>query len=493
MNLKKITTGMQNGNIIFIICIIAIILSGIILRTKLLILNPSYWFDTCALGINIDKSFSELIKPLDCTQVAPVCFMWISKLFYGFIYNGNDIFQKDLSLRVFPYICGVLSLFIFPVLVQKMFKNSCMTLLATFLLAFNVNAIYYSVEFKQYELEMLVSIILLYIFYDWDFKTASKQKLWIYSAIIAISIWFSNSSIFIITVGLLISFINACKNQKHRDFIKYCIPVPLSGLLFIFTFYFPVFNAMFSDMFNHWMYSDPSFLTFGNFFEKFSDKINSLIQLPSFLNVFIIIALNIVIMLFKKNYKALILTTMPIILVILLGFLNLYPFQTRLILFLLPMLIILYLQILTLFKENKFIIVVFSVLLLIACANEIQTPVENYIINKYSSRELFLFIKEQNPQLNNIISTEGSTILQYYGGIESIIDEYSWVDFKKSKIPEFFKTAKNGEYWIYSPHNIDKYGNDLKEYLNSNRNIKVVDINDANNNSFSAKLVLNRI
>ena len=60
--------------------VIVVIIAGIIIRTKLLFLNPSYWYDTCSLASNLDKNFFDFFKPLENMQVAPPLFMVMSKL-----------------------------------------------------------------------------------------------------------------------------------------------------------------------------------------------------------------------------------------------------------------------------------------------------------------------------------------------------------------------------------------------------------------------------
>lgn len=485
--LKKIKTKITESKISFIVCLIFIILSGIILRTKLLILNPSYWYDTCALGLNINKSFSELASPLDCIQIAPVFFMWISKIFYSVLYTGQDIAVKDFILRLFPYICGILTLFMFPVLINRMFNNKYITLISLFLLAVNKNAIYYSIEFKQYETEMLISIILMYIFYDINFSVSSQKKFWCYSFLIAILLWFSNSSIFIILPCIFILFINALRNRNFKKFCLFFMPFSFSLFLFYLCYFSPVYDEMYTHMKSFWSFSDPSFFIKDNFCEKYAQVTSTLIKTP--VNIFIFTLINISIFIFFKNYKALGIIILPVLFVISAGFFNLYPFQTRVILFLLPSFIILYSQIPLIFKENKIFTAILALILVFLTYKNLQIPVENYIINNYSSRELLTEIQKENPQLKNVISTDNNFILRYYTGTNSISEEYPWIKFENSAIPLFFKTAKNGEYWIYSPFNVQKdYCHKLKEYLYSNKKIKVINIYNGKSGSCSIRV-----
>ena len=130
-----------------------------------------------------------------------------------------------------------------------------------------------------------------------------------------------------------------------------------------------------------------------------------------------------------------------------------------------------------------------ALILVFLTYKNLQIPVENYIINNYSSRELLTEIQKENPQLKNVISTDNNFILRYYTGTNSISEEYPWIKFENSAIPLFFKTAKNGEYWIYSPFNVQKdYCHKLKEYLYSNKKIKVINIYNGKSGSWSIRV-----
>ena len=67
-------------NKLFVFLAAVLVLAGIYRRTELLLLNPSFWYDTCALGLNTLRPFYALFLPLDYTQAAPVLFMIISFL-----------------------------------------------------------------------------------------------------------------------------------------------------------------------------------------------------------------------------------------------------------------------------------------------------------------------------------------------------------------------------------------------------------------------------
>ena len=91
---------------------------GILLRVVLFLVNPSLFADESALAINIyNKSFKELFGALDFLQASPVGFTIIVKSLIT-IFNPQSDYLRDLVLRIFPFISGMLSLPAFYYLVK---------------------------------------------------------------------------------------------------------------------------------------------------------------------------------------------------------------------------------------------------------------------------------------------------------------------------------------------------------------------------------------
>src|SRR3989338_11217817 len=79
-----------------------IILIGIIFRFYRYLYNKALWLDEAMLSLNIvERSFLELLKPLDYRQNAPIGFLMIEKFFVN-IFGNNEY-----SLRLFPFTCGI--------------------------------------------------------------------------------------------------------------------------------------------------------------------------------------------------------------------------------------------------------------------------------------------------------------------------------------------------------------------------------------------------
>ena len=233
VNIKK------NYNFFFIILITVIIITGVFVRTKMLFVNDSFWFDTCALGANITRNFTDFFKPLDYLQAAPPFFMIISKFLCSVFYNGSNLEQKDFILRLVPYFSGILSMPLFSFLVQKMFKNYFITTVCTAFFSYNNYLIYYSREFKPYSSDVLISLVILLIFWTIKLKNCSTVKLFLYSLIFTLAPWFSYASIFILLSGFLIITFEGIKEKalNFKTFSLLYLPVIISILIF-YNFYY---------------------------------------------------------------------------------------------------------------------------------------------------------------------------------------------------------------------------------------------------------------
>jgi 4-amino-4-deoxy-L-arabinose transferase-like glycosyltransferase len=64
--------------------------------------------DESSIALNvIDRSYSELLKPLAYSQQAPVGFLWAERFLY-------EVFGRhDITLRLFPFLLSVVSVFAF--------------------------------------------------------------------------------------------------------------------------------------------------------------------------------------------------------------------------------------------------------------------------------------------------------------------------------------------------------------------------------------------
>ena len=87
---------------------------GILIRLIQYLYNRSLWADEAVLALNIvNRSYLELLQPLDYDQAAPIGFLLVEKLAVQLF--GNN----EYALRLFPLFSGIISLLLFYQLAKR--------------------------------------------------------------------------------------------------------------------------------------------------------------------------------------------------------------------------------------------------------------------------------------------------------------------------------------------------------------------------------------
>ncbi|HXU28003.1 MAG TPA: hypothetical protein VN698_12305, partial [Bacteroidia bacterium] len=87
---------------------IAVMLLGVALSLIQFLYNRSIWLDEAMLSLNIiNRSYIQLLTPLDSLQVAPIGFLFIEKFF------SLSIPNSEYGLRLFPLLCFWVSIYLF--------------------------------------------------------------------------------------------------------------------------------------------------------------------------------------------------------------------------------------------------------------------------------------------------------------------------------------------------------------------------------------------
>jgi hypothetical protein len=128
---------------------------GILLRVRQYLSNRSLWIDEAWLALNlIERPLSGLTRPLDFNQAAPIGFLFIEAI------AGRALGYSEYALRLFPLICGVLSIPAFAWLARRIVSPE----VAPFAILLFIVAdalVYYSSEVKPYEADVTVAVGLL--------------------------------------------------------------------------------------------------------------------------------------------------------------------------------------------------------------------------------------------------------------------------------------------------------------------------------------------
>lgn len=289
------------------------------------------WADEMRLAHNLfEKGYWGLFSNLIEDQAAPPFFLMVSK---SILNLGLDL---ELSLRFLPFVCAILSVFLFYKLAEKVLTSKIAVLAALILFCLNYRLIYFAQEFKQYALDVFFFIgILLASFYI-NLQKDSARKLILWGIGLGICMYFSYPACIAIAVlEICLIFDNILKNkEKYRGGVVAkqicCLFVPVVILfipLFVSQYYLN--ESSFLKQFWHagFLNTDLSnlMLMVKSFFLEFFFYENHLFFVYAFL-------FGLLCSLLLKKWILL----LPILIALVLSYLELYPLERRVSLYLLP-------------------------------------------------------------------------------------------------------------------------------------------------------------
>lgn len=329
---------LQNPQFVLSATFYLIIFIGAFLAIYQFIFNRSLWLDEAALALNIiSKDFIGLTKPLDHNQVAPIGFLFIERISV-LIFGKNE-----LALRIFPLISFLTSIPFFYLFSNKLVKNNVIALISTSIFSITLPLLSYSSEVKQYSIDVLFVIIILY--YSLTLQPNKNKSLFIYALIGSIAVWFSNVSIIILFVaGVYFLYFENYQNKNH----KILFPFLFWATSFFIYYYLFIHNHPATEcMRTYWKKAflplNPFSKDFYSFLFWATKQIYGLLGFGPFWFIPLLISLSAIGFILKyRNYTLLYFCLAPIIVHLLLSGLSLYPFSGRLILYLTPLIILIF-------------------------------------------------------------------------------------------------------------------------------------------------------
>lgn len=320
---------------------------GAYLRLDQFLFNRSLWLDEAFIANQVARgdwvSFFNL--PMEYSHFVPPMFAVMGKLFVV-IFGDND-----LSLRIYPQICSLLSLGLFYLLARRLISPWA-TLVSLGLFAISPTLIFHASNLKQYSSDVMLTLALFWAF---TYLPSSDQKsfntsLVLFALLGIIVVWFSHPSLFILASLGLFQGIYYLGQKNWSAALK----LMAVGSLWVGSFailYFIVNggNARESSpiapwLFKFWHVYNQAFmpsLTNGGFpwitevFALFFRE--SGFKSPVFVSVLMLFGM---VVLFKQQRRLLSLLLLPIGITLLASHFEQYVFSGRLILFLLPLTLI---------------------------------------------------------------------------------------------------------------------------------------------------------
>jgi hypothetical protein len=170
----------------------ALVLVGVLVRIWAYAANTALWLDEILLARNIlGLSVAELLtQPLRLDQVAPRGFLLVEKL--AVLAFG----ERELALRLFPFVCGIAALFLFRRLAERALGGLAVPF-AVALFALGIPFIAYAVQVKQYMVDGAATILLLYVALGLRDPATSARHLLLAGILGWIVIWFSQASVLV--------------------------------------------------------------------------------------------------------------------------------------------------------------------------------------------------------------------------------------------------------------------------------------------------------
>ncbi|MCB0647529.1 MAG: glycosyltransferase family 39 protein [Saprospiraceae bacterium] len=301
--------------------------------------NRSLWIDEAMLAQNIvSLSFAQLFEPLRYYyQMAPIGFLLVEKLFYSLIHSN------ELTLRLFPFICSMCSLFVLGKIFTLITANKTIRLFGLAFMAISYYNIYYAAEVKQYMTELLGSLVMIYLYLIYR-KKRPNYPLVILGISGTIFILFANIAVIILfVIGILLiveGYANEKKIDKERLLVITTWALAFSAYYILFYFNHPSE----AYMKNFWKNVDGFFpynIFSTSFLRSCYNKFVSVISLTGQGYKLIPLMVLGVLFLWRKSKVLSFLLLAPILVHAAMAYLKLYPIFPRLILYFLPVLLIL--------------------------------------------------------------------------------------------------------------------------------------------------------
>jgi len=196
------------------------------------------------LALNIvNRNFAGLFKPLDYDQGTPLGFLLVEK-FFNILLGKNE-----LVLRLFPFITGLLALWLFYLLLKRTTSGAGL-LIALALFALNPKLIYFSSEVKQYILDVAVIIGLLLLAERlFDTKPSKKDFIWFTLAGL-IALWFSHPALFVLA-GIGMTLVLVYFRRKDYSSLRLAFGMGIVWMVNLVFFYWLVLKDLRQNNFIH--------------------------------------------------------------------------------------------------------------------------------------------------------------------------------------------------------------------------------------------------
>lgn len=400
-----------------------IISFGVFLRVHQYLYNRSLWLDEAMLSLNIvNRSFLELLTPLDFRQKAPPLFLIVEKICV------NLFGSSEYALRLPSLIFGILSLILFYEVIKKYSHPKVSIFFLTFFVISDP-LIYYSSEVKQYSADLAACLCVLLIAYQTHRNILHRSQILLIGLSYSILVWLSFPFIFVLCATFIneVLFDILSKNKKK---IYQTLTIYITPLISFSILYFLFIKGENQGLQNSWDWKGgfapiPILSSIQETLRWYITTFNNMFIAPTGFTtpalaslLFLTGCIGVIVSL-KNRYKLYILL-LPIGLTLLASMMKKYPFSTltnyshgqggRLILFLVPFILIIMSEGLDYIRNNNRIISILIMILILLNPLVISLkylknprmieefrPVVTYVLNnKKESDMIYLYYRTKH-------------------------------------------------------------------------------------------------
>jgi len=190
--------------------VVALVACGLALRVERWVHDRSLWGDEGALALNIiGKSAAQLTHRLEYLQGAPTGFLLVERL-------DVDLFgPTELSLRLFPLLCGIVALCVFAVVARRLLTPGG-SLVALVLVSVAAPLVYYSSEVKQYSTDVAAASVLLLAAVSVEWRAVGRQGGFLLAVGGAAVVWFSHPALIVLPTLVAVLVAGAWLRDDRR-------------------------------------------------------------------------------------------------------------------------------------------------------------------------------------------------------------------------------------------------------------------------------------
>lgn len=456
---------------LFFFIMSVILITAVILRIISYLDVKPLWHDEAPIALTVIKNgFLSMFDNIEANQKAPF-FFWIFTKFTGQFGNYNE-----LSLRVFPFVCSVLSVFCFYVFSRRILNNKIAVIIANFIFAVDYRLLYFSSELKQYAGDVLFFMLAVLVFDNMSKKLFSAKTAFLYVIFSIILVLNSFPACFVI-IGFILYKVFRLKKEEKDSFLVANIILFLASFAYFVRFLLDKYITEMNYQTEYW----------ASGFINFQDNINTFIDLFGYLfypMLFTIIGIvffvygTVVILKEKQNINYIIL--LSLLAVIIASLLKIYPLYNRTCLYLIPVILVIMLKPLDLTKTEhissiqKIYIISLIVTLVFSFRYMYHMRYDKKIIGtniyaEWNAKDTLKYI-QNNYENGNVIFIDKPSKLQfeyykrYFNFYPENVIEHNYMDETEEHFLDFINSElkPNNTYYFYCIHTWNRDKNKSK-------------------------------